>query len=77
MPRRRSRLGTELSFSQVLADPIVHMLMASDGVSREELERLISTVCSNLAKQRSKVRPNSPTESATVTNGALSGTLCQ
>ena len=36
----RRALRGEPSFDEVLADPIVHRLMARDGVSSEDLKRL-------------------------------------
>lgn len=51
----------ELSVPEMLADPIVQSVMVRDGVTREELEGLIATVCQNLAgSQRQEARRAGP-----------------
>lgn len=51
MPGCRLHGGCEPSLSDMVADPIVLALMASDGVSRATLDRLIGVVRANLAKR--------------------------
>lgn len=38
------RPGAEVSLREMLDDPIVHLLMARDGVSREEIETLVRSL---------------------------------
>lgn len=40
--RRWSRAGQEPALSEVLADPLVHLVMRRDGVSRAELDEVIA-----------------------------------
>lgn len=66
MPRRGLNPEGELTLSQMLADPIVLALMASDGVSPVEVKALVNLIRATLATQRSKVRPASRGEPVTV-----------
>lgn len=53
------RPGAEVSLREMLDDPIVHLLMARDGVSREEIEALVRSLRQRLqadARVRAAVR---------------------
>lgn len=42
------RPGREASLREMLDDPIMHLVMARDGVSRQEVEDLVRTLCARL-----------------------------
>lgn len=41
--------GTEPAVDDILADPLVHLVMRRDGVSMSDLQRLVATVRAGLA----------------------------
>jgi hypothetical protein len=47
----------EPRLSELLADPILHLLMARDGISLAELQRLIESTRRHRKSDRAPVRP--------------------
>ena len=56
MPTHLVQLEGEISLPEILADPIVQSVMAGDGITKEEVERLVGTVRGKLASIQSEAR---------------------
>jgi hypothetical protein len=52
MPVKHALVQKEASLSELLADPIVQMVMARDGITKDEVERLLGAVRAKLAGPR-------------------------
>jgi hypothetical protein len=63
MLRIQSEKSPELSLEQILADPIVHALMAADGVDADEVKALVRLTQHSIARR---------TSAANLQNGAFS-----
>jgi hypothetical protein len=56
MKTRRTRRNKELSLPEILADPIIQAVMSGDGITKDEVERLIGAIRSKLASRQSEAR---------------------
>jgi hypothetical protein len=52
MPVCHTQFEGELSLSEILADPIIQLVMARDGIFKDEVERLIGAVHDKLATRQ-------------------------
>lgn len=65
--------GVEPALSEVLDDPIVHLLMARDGVTRSDLELLIEQVRQNSSAVQSVAGQGRTLVDTSHLNGCLPG----